>query len=191
MQIENSATSTSISDDLPTELKPMPTMRPSLERQSEFRGVMGSSFLLAGSGGSSTSTILRCSRFNDLPLMGCAATASTDSLRKTGDDDFASGELPGPFDTISSGRIDGKAKPRKSGIAVLKQNVKKIRGIQRFTETAFKRVESTKELLQRRMNRVSSSFFTENPPYKVPRFDSKGKRYLHSRSPLVTNLWNM
>lgn len=153
-------------DDAPTEL-----LKPRVKMMMTLEGQHGTSSLLAGSNSSLSSSNTRKSRFNNRPLDGSPMLAAIDCFTTT-----RSRSISTKVD------LDLDATPTAAERAVSDNsffvNSNKSDNNSNQNGTAKNRRESTKELFDRRLNRIHSSFYQENPSYKVPLFVSSGKQIL-------------
>ena len=161
VQNENAALASSIGDTL-TDLKPG---APLDRRQSGPRNFM------AGSNSSCSSNEARTSRFNDRPVAGSPMLAARECFSTSSDRSQISSSM---VDYLS---ISAKGKATNSS-SDSSQRSDKSSGIKLFHQKAKNKIETTKEILDRRMNRIGKSFFRENPSQKVPRFVPNGKGIL-------------
>lgn len=157
MKDENTAVGCSSYDAL-TDLKPCG--KQSLERQYATRGS-----LLAGSNSSYSSNETRRSRFNDRPVIGSPMYAARECFSRKSEDSHIGNslwdELNVTAKTLSS-EFENSVEEKKNGIKVFKQR-------------AMSQIETAKDLFEKRMRRIDSSFFRENPSHKVPRFVPNGE----------------
>ncbi len=162
MKDENSDDGCNSYDAL-TDLKPCG--KQSLGQQYATRGS-----LLAGSNSSYSSNETRRSRFNDRPVIGSPMYAARECFSRKSEDSHLGNSLWDELNltakTLSSefdnSRDDSYKGEKKNGMKVLKQR-------------AMSQIESAKDLFEKRMRRIDSSFFRENPSHKVPRFVPNGE----------------
>lgn len=160
MQFENTDMgSDDDDDDAVTELKP----RVKLERQRETRA------LLAGSNSSLSSSDTRTSRFNDRPLDGSLILAASDCFTTR------SSEYN---DSNTSTKSDVDTRESVSDGSLFDNSNRSDKNKQNGTKSPKHQRESIKEFFDRRLNRIRSSFYLENPSHNVPLFVSSGKQIL-------------
>lgn len=142
MKDENTAVGCSSYDAL-TDLKPCG--KQSLERQYATRGS-----LLAGSNSSYSSNETRRSRFNDRPVIGSPMYAARECFSRKSEDSHIGNslwdELNVTAKTLSS-EFENSVEEKKNGMKVFKQR-------------AMSQIETAKDLFEKRMRRIDSSFFS-------------------------------
>jgi len=157
MQDENAALGSSDSYDELTDLKPCVKLSRSIERQ------FGNRTLMAGSNSSYSSNETRTSRFNDRPVIGspmfaareCLSTSEGSHANALWDELNVTSKTVSSLDSFDSNSLRSE---KKSPIKKLYQPFPKSQ------------IETAKEMFERRIRRIDSSFFRENPTQKVPRF---------------------
>ncbi len=165
MQDENAALGSSDSYDELTDLKPCVKLSRSIERQ------FGNRTLMAGSNSSYSSNETRTSRFNDRPVIGspmfaareCLSTSEGSHANALWDELNVTSKTVSSLDSFDSNSLRSE---KKSPIKKLYQPFPKSQ------------IETAKEMFERRIRRIDSSFFRENPTQKVPRFVPTGKSML-------------
>ena len=173
MENDNTDT-TSDGDDALGELKPIGKAR--MSRMSLQRRPLGflaafhrSSLFSSGTGSMSSGSETRMTRFNDRPVCESPMLAAREYFVRSCHNESQRAFFELSFEPTARNISS------KSVLTDRSRSSERSNGSKRFEQEAKNRIETTKELFERRMKRINPKFFEENPIQKVPRFGPNGK----------------